>query len=132
MPLLTVFSAPKPFTDPHIAVIQRNAIRSWMLLPDTEVFIVGDEPGLAEIAGELGLLHLPEVTRNDQGTPLVSSIFALARQHSSSACLAYVNADIILMSDLVRVARQVADQKRPRRSVDNQEDRRAYHASRFF
>jgi len=112
MPLLTVFSAPKPFTDPHIAVIQRNAIRSWTLLPDTEVFVIGDEPGLAEIAGELGLPQLRNVTRNDEGTPLISSIFALARQYSKSACLAYVNADIILMSDFVEVARQVADQKR--------------------
>jgi hypothetical protein len=112
MPLLTVFSAPKPFTDPHIAVIQRNAIRSWTLLPDTEVLLVGDERGLAEVAGELGLRQLPEVTRNDQGTPLISSIFAQARLHSNSACLAYVNADIILMSDFVKVAREVMDQKR--------------------
>ena len=31
-PLLTLFTAPKPFTNPHIALIQRNAIRSWMAL----------------------------------------------------------------------------------------------------
>jgi hypothetical protein len=33
MPLITLFSAPKPFTDPHIALIQRNALHSWTLLP---------------------------------------------------------------------------------------------------
>ena len=35
------------------------------------------------------------------GTPLVSSIFALARQASDSPFLAYVNGDILLLPDLV-------------------------------
>ena len=34
MPLITIFSSPKPFINPHIATIQRNAIQSWTLLPD--------------------------------------------------------------------------------------------------
>ena len=29
-PFLTIFSVPKPFTDPHINLIQRNAIQSWL------------------------------------------------------------------------------------------------------
>ena len=41
MTLITLFSAPKPFTNPHIAMIQRNAIRSWTLLPDVEVILLG-------------------------------------------------------------------------------------------
>ena len=40
MTLLTIFTAPKPFTHPHINVIQRNAIRSWMQLDDVEVIII--------------------------------------------------------------------------------------------
>ncbi len=43
-------------------------------------FIIGDEPGIAEFAAEVGIQHLPEVDCNPLGTPLVSSIFALARQ----------------------------------------------------
>ena len=78
MTLLTIFSAPKPFTDPHIAIIQRNAIGSWMRLPETEVFLVGEESGMAETAREFGVRHLPNVARNPEGTPLVSSIFSLA------------------------------------------------------
>ena len=58
MPLLTLFSAPKPFTDPHIATIQRNAIKSWTLLPDAEVILLGEETGLAETANEMGVKHL--------------------------------------------------------------------------
>jgi hypothetical protein len=107
MPLLTIFSAPKPFTDPHIAMIQRNAIGSWTRLPEAEVFMVGEETGLAETAREFGVKHLPNVARNAEGTPLVSSIFSLARQASTAPLLVYVNADILLMPDLLETARQV-------------------------
>jgi hypothetical protein len=41
---------------------------------------------------------------------LVSSIFELARNASSSPFLAYVNADILLLQDFVDVTRQVASQ----------------------
>ncbi len=112
MSLLTLFTAPKPFTNPHIALIQRNALRSWLALgDDVQVIVIGEEEGLGETARELGVLHLPQVTRNESGTPLVSSIFDLARQHSSSPLLAYVNADIILLPDLVSAARQVMEQR---------------------
>ena len=84
MALLTIFTAPKPFTDPHIRTIQRNAICSWMQLDGAEVLLVGGEPGLAETAAEFGLPHLPDVRRNAWGTPLVSSIFDLARRRSAA------------------------------------------------
>ncbi len=104
MPLITLFSAPKPFTDPHIAMIQRNAIRSWTLLPDVEVILLGEEAGLAEAAKELGVRHIPNVARNELGTPLVSSMFQLARENSNSDLLCIVNADMILMPDFVEAA----------------------------
>jgi hypothetical protein len=102
MPLITFFSAPKPFTDPHIAMIQRNAIKSWTLLPDVEVILLGEETGLAEAAKELGVKHLPNVTRNDSGVPLISSMFQLARENSNSDLLCIINADMILMPDFVK------------------------------
>jgi hypothetical protein len=111
MALLTLFTAPKPFTDPHIAVIQLNAIRSWMALgEDVEVIVVGDEPGLEEAVRELGVPHRPNVARNEQGTPLISSIFELAREYSRAPLLGYVNADIILMPDLLDASRSLIDQ----------------------
>jgi hypothetical protein len=111
MPLLTIFTAPKPFTDPHIRTIQFNAIRSWLALgDDVEVVLVGDEPGLAEAAAELGVAHLPDVACNEWGTPLVSSIFSLARSHANSPLLCYVNADILFLPDIVTAARQVQAQ----------------------
>ena len=106
MPLITLFSAPKPFTNPHIATIQRNAIKSWTLLPDVEVILLGEETGLADAAQELGLKHLPNVAQNKSGTPLISSMFQLARQHSNSDLLCIINADMILMPDFVEAARR--------------------------
>jgi hypothetical protein len=108
---LTVFSAPKPFTNSHIDIIQRNAIRSWQHLgPDVEVILVGEEDGLADVATEFGVRHLPDVARNEFGTPLVSSIFELARNANDSPLLTYVNADILLLPNFVEIARKVAAQ----------------------
>ncbi len=106
MPLITLFSAPKPFTDHHIAMIQRNAIKSWTLLPDVEVILLGEETGLAEAAKELGVKHIPNVARNEAGVPLISSMFQLARESSNSDLLCIINADMILMSDFVEAARR--------------------------
>ena len=111
MSRMTIFTAPKPFTHPHIDLIQRNAIRSWLQLgPEVQVIVIGEEDGLAEAAAELGVLHLPQVARNARGTPLVSSIFELARQASDSPLLTYVNADILLFPDLLQVTQQVQQQ----------------------
>jgi hypothetical protein len=112
MPLLTIFTAPKPFTDPHISLIQRNAIHSWLGLGDqVEVFLIGDEDGMQEASRELGVRQLAQVRRNAWGTPLISSIFTLARQNSSSPYLCYANADILFLPDILDATRLVAGQK---------------------
>lgn len=105
---LTIFSAPKPFTDPHIATIQRNAITSWTKLSDVIVVLLGDEPGLAEIALELGVIHIRTIPRSPSGAPLMDAMFRQTREISPSQLYCIVNADIILFPDLVETARQVA------------------------
>ena len=107
MPLITLFSAPKPFTDPHIALIQRNALHSWTLLPDVETILLGNEEGLAQAAKEFNVKHIPDVKCNDNGTPLISSMFEMARQNGYGDLFCIVNADMILMPDLVEAAKQV-------------------------
>lgn len=108
MPYLTIFTAPKPFTNPHIAMIQRNAILSWKNMGDeVEVILIGDEPGIADFADEAGVRHQAEVRRNSRGTPYISSIFALAHEKSSSPMLACINADMIILPDFVQAARDV-------------------------
>jgi hypothetical protein len=106
MPLITLFSAPKPFTNPHIAIIQRNAIKSWTLLPDVEILLLGQEPGLAEAARDLDVKQIPNVKCNENSTPLVSSMFQLARENSKSDLLCIINADMILMPDFLEAARR--------------------------
>ena len=87
-------------------MIQRNAIKSWTLLPDVDVILLGEEEGLAEIAKELGVKHIPNVVRNGAGVPLISSMFQLARENSNSELLCIINADMILMPDFVEAARR--------------------------
>ena len=88
-------------------MIQRNAIKSWMLLPDVEVILLGEETGLAEAAKELGVKHIPHVERNPNGVPLISSMFKLTRENSNSELLCIINADMVLMTDFVEAAKQV-------------------------
>jgi len=96
-PALTLFTAPKPFTNPHIATIQRNALRSWQALGESvEIVLIGSDEGIAVAAAEFGFRHLPDVPVNQLGTPLISGIFKLGREVNQSPLLAYVNADIIL------------------------------------
>lgn len=111
MPLITIFSAPKPFTNPHIATIQRNAIASWTKLPDVEVILLGDEPGLADAARDLGVKLVVDIPRSPSGAPLMDAMFKLARQHSTTQLLCIINADIILFPDFVETARQLAAQR---------------------
>lgn len=52
--MLTFFTTGKPFRG-RDGIIQRNALKSWTLLPDVEVVLFGDEEGAAQAAEELGL-----------------------------------------------------------------------------
>ncbi len=110
MAFLTIFTAPKPFTNPHINIIQRNAVRAWSILPDVEVILIGDEAGIPEAAEELGVRNIPQVKRDENGIPLVNSVMEIGHANSDSPLLCYANADMILMADLVRAGRLVSEQ----------------------
>jgi len=110
MRTITIFTAPKPFTDSHINIIQRNAIQSWTDLgPRAEVFLIGDEDGMSEAASELNVRQLSDVERNEMGTPLVSSIFSLAREAASHEIMIYLNADIMLLPEVFDVVDGIAN-----------------------
>jgi hypothetical protein len=109
--LLTLFSTPKAFTDRHIALIQRNAIQSWKKLGhEVEIVLIGDDEGVGEIADEFHLVHIAQVSRNGEGTPLLNSIFSSAKKINHSALMAYINADVIVLPDFLDIARKVAGQ----------------------
>jgi hypothetical protein len=105
--MLTIFTVAKPFRG-EFATIQRNAIVSWSrLLPACEILLLGNEEGLADIAAETGASHVPELDRNEFGTPLVSSIFSTAEKLARFPFLCYINADILLLSDFLPAIREI-------------------------
>ena len=110
---LTLVALPKPF-EREFEVIQWNAIQSWIRLePRPAVVLIGDEPGTAEIAAEVGALHIRDVARSRFGTPLVGDVFGRAEEAGQTASLAYVNADIVLLSDFTSALKRVRRHREP-------------------
>jgi hypothetical protein len=104
--VLTFFTAPKPFVG-HVGVIQRNALRSWAAMPGSEILVFGVDEGSAEIAAELGAVHVPNVASSPQGTPLVGDMFTQARALARNDVLCFINADVIVTSRLPAAVRRV-------------------------
>src|SRR6185369_10473456 len=103
---MTLFTTPKPFHG-HIAMIQRNALKSWKLLDlDVEVIVFGDDEGAGEVCSELGLRHEMDVVRNLSGTKRVDLIFGRAQETARHNTLCYVNCDIVLTQDFVEAVRR--------------------------
>lgn len=97
--MLTLFATAKPFRG-HNGIVQRNALKSWTLLhPDVEVILFGDDDGAAEVAAELGINHVPQVSRHESGMKHLRSFFEPAQQLARHSILCYINCDIVLTSD---------------------------------
>lgn len=105
--MLTFFTTTKPF-EGLTSIIQKNAIKSWtLLIPRPEIIIFGNENGTSEICKELDLIHVPNIATNEYGTPLVNDLFKKAQALATNNILCYVNADIILLSDFIKVVDDV-------------------------
>jgi hypothetical protein len=106
--MLTVFAIPKAWNG-RVATIQRNAVRSWRALrDDVQVVLLGDEPGTAAAAAELGALQIPGLARNELGTPRIDDAFARVDQFAAHPLRLFVNADIVLLDDFVPAVERVA------------------------
>jgi hypothetical protein len=109
MTLLTLFTAPKPFTNPHIDLIQRNAIKNWLALgPEVAVLIMGRESGMPEAASESGVRHVHEVACAEAGPPLINSMLDYARRLTDSPYLCISNADILFLPDILEATQKAA------------------------
>jgi hypothetical protein len=98
--MLHIFCHPKPWN--HVfSAIQSAAINSWKLLtPKPRIVLLGNDEGTMENARLLEVEHIPDITCNEWGTPLVSSIFSAIRQQThASDVVCYINADIVLYQD---------------------------------
>lgn len=105
--MITIFSIPKPFRG-HIATIQNNAIASWThLVPECQIVLFGDEEGVELAAARFGIDHVPDVERNEHGTPLLSSAFNIIQETAKYAVICYANADIIFLGDMPATVKRV-------------------------
>lgn len=110
--MFSLFTVPKPFIG-HARIIQTNAIRSWRMLgASCEIILFGDEPGIGEMASEVGASHVSEVSRNEYGTPVISHIFRQAQARARHDIVCYANADIIFFGDFARSIRRMSEWKR--------------------
>ncbi|MFN0132397.1 MAG: hypothetical protein ACKVW3_07705 [Phycisphaerales bacterium] len=94
---LTIFTIPKAFTG-HAGIIQTNAIRSWAA-HHLHIVLVGNDPGVQELATELGATHLPDAARTEHGTPLLDWAFRRADEAARGRWVIFANADILFPDD---------------------------------
>ena len=93
---ITIFTMPRCFEFPF-RVPQYNAIRSWLALdPTPEIILCGNDKGVAEVAVDLNVIHIPDIEVSDTGAPLIDSVFSVSKSRAKNSILACVNADIIL------------------------------------
>jgi hypothetical protein len=110
---MTVFACPKPLRSRYIETIQRNAIASWLRLPGSpEVILFGDEE-TAGLAADLGARYSSSIEFTETGAPLLDGLLPAAEELATGELLAYVNADIVLMSDFAAAVARVSRRRRP-------------------
>lgn len=110
--MLTIFCTAKPFIG-HAGIIQRNAIQSWVrLLPAPEILLMGSGPGYETTARRFGLTHVAEVACNKDDMPLLDAMFETAQRIASFPVVCYLDADILLMSDIMPAISLVNEAKR--------------------
>lgn len=106
--MLTLFTTLRPFTDAHATLIQHNAIGSWLALePVPQIVLMGSDAGVADVAREYGLLHLPEVKTNEEGVPMRSSMCHLARQVAEHERMCIINGDIIILDGFYKALQHI-------------------------
>jgi hypothetical protein len=107
---ITFFTAPKPFVG-HIGVIQNNAIKSWSLLPNSEIILCGKDDGIEEAAKRFNAKWIPEIETSQFGTPLLNAIFRQSIEQANNPLVCYINADIMLSDDFLRAAERIHRQR---------------------
>lgn len=109
--MITFFSSPRPFRG-HFDAIQRNAILSWKsVMPKCEIILFEDEEGTTKkVAEEFGTRYISNIACNEFGTPLLSDLIDKAQKFAQGEILAYINTDIILLSDFAEILKKVKEQ----------------------
>ena len=91
---ITIWTVPREF-EGDIGERQFSAIQSWLLLrPKPKVVLLGSENGVKDASFRLGCSHYPNLPKTRYGTVLLDKAFALAKKHTETDILVYVNSDI--------------------------------------
>ncbi len=107
--MLTIFSSMRPFVDERTTRAQRNAIQSWVnACAGCEILLIGSEAGVAEVASEFGIRHVPEVECGPAGKPIRGAVFRQACRYASFSRMCFVSADVLLTSDLLHATGAVS------------------------
>ncbi len=107
--MTVLFSVPRAF-EGAVGVAQRNAIQSWSrLCPTPSIVLVGDEPGLAEVAAGEGYEYLLVSARSPGGAPRLDAVFNAVRDRYPSETLCYLNADIVVVGQLIEALQLLGD-----------------------
>ncbi|MDR2527480.1 MAG: hypothetical protein LBD04_00475 [Synergistaceae bacterium] len=108
---ITFLTVPRGF-EGDVGMRQHNAIGSWLALtPRPEVILFGDDPGVAEVADELGVEHIPWIEKTSLGTPLFSDVLLKGQENAAGSVVVYVNTDIILFDDFTRAIAKVQEKR---------------------
>jgi len=100
---LTFFTIPQAF-DNQSNLMQWQAIKSWTLLnPKPDIFLLGNAPGVAAIANELGLYHIPNVDQNSS----ISDIAKWLDRIINNTILVYLNPSVILTEGFTQTIQYV-------------------------
>lgn len=99
--MISFFSVPKPFKEKY-RIIQKNAILSWKVThPGCEIFLFGDDEGIAEFSEEHTINHIYNIPKNKWGTPLLDFIFSYVHENSHNYIRCFINSDIILLENFI-------------------------------
>lgn len=106
--MITFFSSPRSFHDPHIITIQKNAIASWQALPiQKEILLIGDDEGVAKVAKEYGITHITGVKKTNAGIPWRNEVFKIAATRAYFPILVFVSSDIILTDSITNILKNL-------------------------
>ncbi len=103
--MITIFSVPKAF-DTSFAVIQQNAIRSWMRLTD-DIILFGINKKRNRFNASKNIRFYSDIKKNRFGTPILSDVFRKIYATAKYPILAYVNADVILFPDFINSIKKI-------------------------
>ncbi len=92
---ISICATPKPFKD-HIGKIQEEAIKSWVANKDVEVILCGEEEGTKEMVKKYKTKHLPSISYNGFGTPILEYIIERIQNLVDGDLICYTSADMLL------------------------------------